>query len=68
MRLFVRLWLAGAVLVWGVAVWRSESLPPPERLEAALRLEPRQSATTRQPFDVTVGAITYRLEPLHGDV
>jgi hypothetical protein len=65
MRLFVRLWLAGAVLVWGVAVWRSESLPPPERLGAALRQEPRQSATTREPFAVTVGAITYRLEPLY---
>jgi hypothetical protein len=63
MRLLVRLGLVGALLLWVLAACRSESLPLPEELVAAVRREPRQSATAREPFAVTVGGIRYRVEP-----
>jgi hypothetical protein len=62
--------LARTLLVAGAALaaascWQRDALPPPERLDPALEQEPLQRAVATEPFQTTVGGITYTVRPLY---
>ena len=61
----VNLLILGSLLLMAVSFWREDSLPPPERLHAALSEEPLQGPTREKPFDTQVKGVDYRIAPRH---
>ena len=60
----VRALLVGSAAMLVVAWWRSDALPPPERLDPALLAEPVQNPTAAPAFRTPVGGVTYTVRPL----
>lgn len=60
----VQLFLLLSAVLLGVALWRSEMLPPPSALKAALFNEPVQRPDQTAPFQVVSHQITYTISPL----
>jgi hypothetical protein len=59
----VNLLVVASALLIAVAWWRSDALPPPEKLSSALQEEPEQKPTREKAFDTTVLGVQYRVEP-----
>lgn len=58
------LWfLVLAALVWAVSLWQRDGLPAPEAVLADLYQEPHQAPAGIQPFETTVGDVTYTVTP-----
>ncbi|MEC5384685.1 hypothetical protein VVD49_03065 [Uliginosibacterium sp. H3] len=64
-RSLIKLALLASLVLLGVALWRSERLPPPSELESVLLDEPRQTPTHTPAFDTTVGDIRYTVKPIY---
>ena len=62
---FVRILLIGSALLLVVAWWLRESLPPQDRLDAAIQSDPQQLPTEKTAFKTTVGGIEYTVRPLY---
>ncbi|MES2933806.1 MAG: hypothetical protein V4805_10005 [Pseudomonadota bacterium] len=52
------------LLLLMLAVWRSDALPPPLELHAALLEEPLQTSLQEAPFDVVSNEVAYTVQPL----
>lgn len=63
-RLGKLLFFSGLLLLL-FAIWRKDVLPPPQALRNELLEEPRQIASRRSPFKVSVGKIDYDVRPLY---
>jgi hypothetical protein len=60
----VRLVLIGSAVLFVLAWWQRDALPPAAALTESAFAEPEQRATDRAPFQATVGGITYTVRPL----
>jgi hypothetical protein len=57
-------WLIiGSLILIACAWWRADSLPAPDKLNAALQEEPDQRPTRDKPFETTVLGVQYRIDP-----
>jgi hypothetical protein len=54
-----------ALLTLALGVYMGDALPPPQELLPQLGEEPRQTPTSRPPFEVTVNQRAYRVTPLY---
>jgi hypothetical protein len=61
----VRILLVGSALLFIVAWWQRDALPPQERLDPALLADPQQAPTETMAFRATVGGIEYTVRPLY---
>jgi hypothetical protein len=58
------LFICGLILLL-TAMWKKNVLPPPQELRDELLDEPTQVAVRRPAFEITVGEITYDVQPLY---
>ena len=65
MEKLVSLLIWASLLAIAVAWWRQDALPEPGRLLQQLAEEPRQTETSRPPFQTTVGDVVYTVKPLY---
>ncbi len=61
---FVKVALVVSAATFLLAWRQRDALPPPTRLDEAVFAEPRQVASSREPFQTTVGGIEYTVRPL----
>ncbi len=54
----------GSAALLAVSWWMRDSLPPPDKLDAAVFEDPDQRATDRAPFKTTTGGIEYTIRPV----
>lgn len=64
-RQFIKGMLLASVLLLGVALWRSDALPPPPKLSGALLDEPIQRPIRQAAFEAVSNDITYTVQPLY---
>ncbi|MGH6629048.1 MAG: hypothetical protein ACREB3_04880, partial [Burkholderiales bacterium] len=64
-RTFVKLLLAGSLILLGVALWKKDELPQFPLLQQELMNEPEQVREKRAAFDTTVNGVTYKIQPLY---
>jgi hypothetical protein len=64
MAALIRSAMIASVALVATACWQRDALPPPERLDSAIAADPVQTSVTREPFDTTIGDITYTVRPL----
>src|SRR5690606_24484645 len=57
--------LATALAVLLVSFWNRNDIPGNIVFDAAIRHEPRQSPTSRQPFSIEWHGVQYRVEPVY---
>ncbi len=57
--------LLATLLVLGVALWKSDALPPPAELSPALLDEPLQEPVRKPAFATTSQGVTYTVQPLY---
>jgi hypothetical protein len=62
---WVRFVFFASLITLGVGLYQGDTLPPVTELLAGLEDEPVQEAARREPFQTTVGGITYRINPLY---
>ncbi len=64
-RIFIKLLLAGSLLLLSVALWKKNELPQYPLLQQDLLKEPEQVQVRRAAFDTTVNDVTYKIQPLY---
>lgn len=60
----LKLLLTLALVLLGASLWKSEALPPPVELVAALQDEPVQVPVRQAAFTTTTEGVTYTVQPL----
>ena len=62
--MILRVLIFGSAVLLAVSWWMRDRLPPPEKLDAAVMVEPDQRATDRAPFRTTVAGVEYTVRPV----
>lgn len=65
MRSLIKWTLFASLVLLGVALWRSDALPPPMELDTALLDEPVQRTLRQAAFNAVSNGVTYAVQPLY---
>ena len=54
-----------SLVILAIGIFAGDTLPSPDKLDPRLENDPAQEKTDKNPFDVTVNKISYRINPLY---